>query len=373
MSYASLQSQRSMALDLRRNTAYANALGKVVTHDSVVLDLGAGLGIHGLLAAKLGAKRIYCVEPEEILSIAREIAQRAGWLDRVEFLQGAIEEIGLPEQVDVIVSVFTGNFLFSEDLLPSLFYARDKYLRDGGSLIPSRATLEVAPVSAPEFYAKHIAAWSEPHLGLDFSCGRNYASHTVYYDSDFLSTGKYLARPARLSELDFHTVQEASCRALVDVGIEETGLCHGWAGWFTMKLGDTWLSTAPHEPKLHWTAAFLPLDPPITMRAGETVRFELIRPVYGDWTWRVKTSASEQQHSTFFALPLTGQTLSKASLTYRPHLKQRGEAVLEVLSHADGSLSLGELTKHMEERYSALWTRPGEAARFVRSLIKRYA
>ncbi len=65
------------------NEAYAAALKAVITPESVVLDLGAGLGIHGLLAAQLGAKRVYLVEPEDIIAVTQEIAQADGYGDRV--------------------------------------------------------------------------------------------------------------------------------------------------------------------------------------------------------------------------------------------------------------------------------------------------
>lgn len=140
-----------MLFDQIRNDAYFKALQAVMTPDSVVLDLGAGLGIHGLLAAKLGAKKVYLVEPQDVIGVAKQFAQANGFADRVECIQGRIEEISLPEQVDLIVSVFTGNFLLEEDLLPSLFYARDTYLKPGGFMIPNAAVMEAVPVSLPDF------------------------------------------------------------------------------------------------------------------------------------------------------------------------------------------------------------------------------
>jgi predicted RNA methylase len=169
MSYASVSGQQSMAYDLRRNQAYYQALAKVITPDSVVLDLGAGLGVLGILAAKLGAKRVYLVEPEDVITVTNKIVQANGLSERVHCLQGKIEDIDLPEQVDVIISVFTGNFLLGEDLLPSLFYARDKYLKPDGILIPEAGVMQAAPIFAPDIYRENITCWSEPHLEIDYS------------------------------------------------------------------------------------------------------------------------------------------------------------------------------------------------------------
>jgi len=65
--------------------------------DTVVLDLGAGTGVHGLMAARMGARRVYLVEPEDIISVAEEIAEANGLRDRVRCIQGRIEDVSLPE------------------------------------------------------------------------------------------------------------------------------------------------------------------------------------------------------------------------------------------------------------------------------------
>lgn len=78
--------------------------------------------------------------------------------------------------------MFTGNFLLSEDLLPSLFYAREKFLSPGGKLIPDRAKMIAVPVSAPEYYAKHIECWSNSLQNIDLSLARRFAVNTLYSD-----------------------------------------------------------------------------------------------------------------------------------------------------------------------------------------------
>lgn len=372
-SYNEIHGHGSMVFDIRRNQAYLEALKKVITPESVVLDLGAGLGILGFLAAQLGAKRVYLVEPAEVITIAADISKANKFGDRVKCLQGTIEKIDLPEPVDVIVSVFTGNFLLGEDLLPSLFYARDKYLKPDGVMIPQAAVMEAVPVSAPEIYQENIGRWSEPHLNIDNSAARPYASQSIYFYGEKLSKAKYLAEPAKLMSLDFYNGNNTHCDVKVRHEIKESGLCHGWAGWFAMQLGDRWLSTAPHEPALHWSKAFLPLDPPLELQAGEKVEFKLQRPPFGDWSWKVKTNSVSQQHSTFLAMPMSLKRIKKFSPQYQPSLSEKGKAAQYVLNHTDGSLSVEELSQQVIEKYPQLFAEPEKTLNFVRNLVVSFS
>jgi precorrin-6B methylase 2 len=372
MSYSLVQGQQFMALDKRRNQAYLEVLKQVITSESVVLDLGAGLGTLGLIAAQLGAKKVYLVEPEDIITVAGEIAKANGY-QNVICLQGKIEEVQLPEKVDVIISVFTGNFLLQEDLLPSLFYARDKYLKSGGVMIPEAAVMEAVPVLIPDFYQKNIACWSENHLGIDPSIARSYVSNSIYFYQTELSNARYLAQPSKLLAMDFYSCNNTNCEIEITQKITESGCCHGWVGWFAMQLRDKWLSTAPHEPSLHWSAAFLPLDPPLELQTGEEVTFKLQRPPFGDWSWKVKTNSTSQQHSTFFASPMTLKKIKKFSPQYQPNLNDRGKAALYVLNHSNGFLSVEQLSIQLTKDYPQLFKEPRKALNFVRNLITGFS
>ena len=373
MSYDGIEGQKSMLFDTRRNQAYLEALKKVITPDSVVLDLGAGMGILGFLAAKLGAKRVYLVEPANAIDIAAEIAKTNEFSDRVKCFKGIIEEIQLPEPVDVIISVFTGNFLLEEDLLPSLFYARDKYLKPGGVMIPQAATMEAVPISAPEIYQQEITCWSDPYLEIDHSVVRNYANQTIYYYGKELGKAKYLAEPAKLLAMDFYQCKDTNCNVEVNYKIKESGLCHGWAGWFSMQLGDKWLSTAPGEPALHWSKAFLPLDPPLKLKAGDNITLNLARPFFGDWSWRIKTPDTAQQHSTFFSVPMTLKAIKQFSPQYQPQIDDKGKAALYVLDRCNGSHSIGQLSTELVKEYPQLFTESQKALNFVRNIVSSFS
>ncbi len=373
MTYSCVQGQRRMSLDCRRNAAYFQALAQVITPESVVLDLGAGLGIHGFLAAQLGAKRVYLVEPEDIIAVAQKIAQTNGFDDRVKCLQGKIEEVDLPESVDVIISVFTGNFLLEEDLLPSLFFARDKYLKPGGTLIPEAAMMEAVPVNVPELYQQEIACWSQSHMDIDPSVVRSYASNSISYYHKKLQEALYLAEPKSFMPLDFYQATNTHCDIEVKYKITKSELCHGFAGWFKIKLGKTWLSTAPHEPRLHWSAGFLPLDPPLALEAGEEVSFQLQRPPFTDWTWRVKTSSTQQVHSTFFSVPKTINTIKRSLFDYQPKINDKGQAAMYVLSHSDGTFSVEEIGDRIKKEFPKLFPTSEQAISFVQGLVSQFS
>ena len=373
MSYASVSGHRSMALDATRNQLYREALQQVVRPDSVVLDLGAGTGIHGLIAARLGAKRVYLVEPEDILAVAEEIIAVNGLQDRVRCLRGRLEDIQLPEPVDIIVSTVTGNFLLTEDLLPTLFHARDTALKPGGLLIPGAATMEATPVSAPTIHAREIAGWSASAEGIDLSPARSYAANSVFYRLEELRDVKYLAEPRVLQTFDFSRDNDTNVHIDAAYEITQSGVCHGWVGWFSMKLGDRWVSTSPRDEPLHWSPAFLPLDPPVAFEQGERVSFALDRAPFGDWTWRIRSATTDQRHSTLLSAPMDAATLRKAVVDYAPSLNVDGRALAQVLAQCDGSVSARTIAQSLCARYPERYHSAAEALAFVQRIIKRYA
>lgn len=56
-----------------------------------------------------------------------------------------MEEITLPEQVDIIVSEWMGFYLFHEGMLDSVITARDKFLKPRGLIFPEISTLYSSP------------------------------------------------------------------------------------------------------------------------------------------------------------------------------------------------------------------------------------
>jgi SAM-dependent methyltransferase len=372
MAYSRVASHRSMVFDEYRNGLYAQAIRKLVTPDSVVLDLGAGMGIHGLIAAAAGAKRVYLVEPEPVVQVARDIARMNGLADRVVVLEGTIEEAELPEQVDLIVSVFTGNLLYSEDLLPSLFHARDRYLKPGGHLIPDFAELLLAPASAPDLHAKHVGRWSEPTLGIDYCAARRFAANEILWLNRDEWKAERLAPGSVISAVDLMTANQADCLGESRCRIEKSGLCHGLLGWTRIRLGDEWLSTDPASPEVHWSPVMLPLDPPLPLEAGEEIAISLQRPARGDWTWTVRAASGTRRHSSFLARADGPRRLRKAAVDSSPSLSKYGENTLHVLAMMHAGHSNREIAQSLADSDRQAFPDFESALQHVQALAIRY-
>ena len=370
--YFSVQAHQSLVFDGLRNGFYSAAIKGAVKKDSIVLDLGSGLGIHGFMAALEGARTTYLVDPSPVTQIATMIAKANDLSAKVVCLEKKIQEVDLPEKADIIISVFTGNFLLAEDLLPSLFYARDKYLRPGGRLIPDRAIMEAVPVSASEYYEKNVGAWSRPLHQIDFTAVREFAANDLYFDQPKAMQSVFLAEPATILELDVMTADDAACRSRIEVKISKSGLCHGWLGWFQIRLGDQWLSTSPLKTQTHWSQVFLPLAQPVQVTAGEKISFELNRPEFGGWTWTVETDSTRQRQSSFLSEPLSPEALNRKSDDYTASLSVKGQAVQNILERLNGNETTSNIAEVIADLYPQLFPDQEYAKRFIIRLIESY-
>jgi SAM-dependent methyltransferase len=368
-----------MNFDGVRNPAYKRAIQEAVRSNSVVLDLGAGLGLLGFIAARAGARKVYLVEPEPVIEVARKVAEANG-LGNVVCIQATAETLVLADKVDLIVSVFTGNFLLTEDLLPSLFYARDHFLAPGGQLIPDRGRMMVAPVSAPNYYQDKVGNWSFAQAsthgiescGIDYEVARPYAANSLYYDSVDTFKAQLLADPACLTDMDFMTATRAECDSAVELSVKESGECHGWLGWFDTRLGQEWLSTGPNADSTHWRQVFMPIEKPIAVKAGQILRFGLKRPEFGEWTWTTSFDGQQQRQSTFLSEPLTPEILQKKTEGFQPKLNERGHAAQYALSRFDGSESTGALADVLLTHFGSSFSSREDAVRFVKALANKY-
>ena len=93
----SISDYGAMISDGVRMDAFVRALRGAVKPGAIVIDIGTGTGIFALLACRFGARRVYAIEPEDAIEVAREIAAANGCADRIEFIQAMSTRVTLPE------------------------------------------------------------------------------------------------------------------------------------------------------------------------------------------------------------------------------------------------------------------------------------
>ena len=89
-----------MLADHNRMAAYHAAIAgnPDVFKDKVVMDVGTGSGILAVWAAQAGARRVYAIEYTDMANHARRVVQSNGVDHIVTVIQGAVEEVVLPEE-----------------------------------------------------------------------------------------------------------------------------------------------------------------------------------------------------------------------------------------------------------------------------------
>jgi SAM-dependent methyltransferase len=275
--YAELSLHRWMLRDLERNEAYRRAIAHVVKPGDVVLDVGAGTGILSIFAAAAGARRVYAVERTTIADVARQLIESNGYSACIEVLQSDLEEVTLPEKVDVIISEWMGGFGVDENMLAPVVMARDRWLRPGGKMVPGRVTAMLAPAHLPEF-DEAIAHWlSRPH-GVDLSLIARLTTQETFHTQmhpeslvallqmmwshDPLTCSLEVADQSFTTKLTFEATRPATLSGLL--------------AWFVADMGDgTTLTNAVGDPDTHWGRSLFPLDRPIALAAGMKVDVEL--------------------------------------------------------------------------------------------------
>lgn len=140
--YGYLSQQQNMMQDFVRTSTYQKAIhGNFIDFNGkVVLDVGAGSGILSFFAAQAGAAKVYAVEASNMAQYAQQLVASNNLNDRITVIAGKIEEIDLPEKVDIIISEPMGYMLYNERMLETYLHAK-KWLKPNGKMFPSRGDL----------------------------------------------------------------------------------------------------------------------------------------------------------------------------------------------------------------------------------------
>ena len=350
-----------MIADPVRMDAYAAALRRVVRPGSTVLDVGTGTGIFAMLACQLGAARVYAVDPCGAIAAAREIAEANGFAERIHFLDERIEDVALPERVDVMISDMRGALPFDGVHLRAIAGARERFLASDGVMIPLRDELWGAPVEAPELYAGNLRIFEANAFGLEMAEARRLVVNTPWSASQ--AHANLVAEPAHLATVDYGALDSPDLQTRARFRVASDGTAHGLLLWFDAKLAEgIGFSNAPGGRDTVYGRVCLPFQAPIALAAGDALAIDLDATLIGGdyvWSWNTEVRGSDPDaaprlrftQSSFFGEPLSNGHMKSFDSEHKPGLNPDGRIDRAVLDDMRHGMKLETIARHVARSF----------------------
>jgi protein arginine N-methyltransferase 1 len=373
-----------MIADKVRREAYTRALRQSIEPGSVVVEIGCGAtAFFSIVACQFGARKVYAIEPDNSIGLAKEIVQANGLSDRIEVIQELSTRIDLPEKADVIVSELRGILPLFQRHIPSIADARARLLAPTGKLIAERDTLYVAIVESPKEYKRFCEPWDNAICEVDLRAGKRRVTNS-WIKLKTSSTEQLLTEPQRWTELDYMTIENPDLEGELTLNVVREGTAHGVCVWFDSTLSEgVSFSNAPGSPKLIYGHALFPLSEPVSLNEGDVVKISIHADLVSDdyvWRWHTivleagsETVKADFKQSSFFATPLSSMQLRKRSTAYLPSLNEEGLLDRFVIQQMDGKQSSGDIARQLLDRFPDKFTREVDALTRIAELAEKYS
>ncbi len=371
----------SMLADKIRMNAFISALKESITPESIVLEIGTGLGNFAILACQLGAKKVYAVEPNVLINLAKENAIANSVADKIEFIEKLSTEIDLPEKADILICDLRGGLPIFESGITTIIDARKRLLKENAVMMPRQDKIFLAISEAEEFYTEQITNYDQDFFDVKMPSSRRLLVNKVLTAKGKKET--LLSQENLIAILDYKKLESPEVIAKLDFTINKKGIAHGLRLWFESQIGnDIFTNNSPEKPELVYASTFFPLENPTDVKIGDNVKIEisaLFEKNDYNWVWNTQIlSENGEVKADFKQSTLQGSVISPSSLLKRseyfvPKPTQQAEIDLFILNQINGEELLGDIADNLLVKFPEKFANFEEAMNRAGDLAQRYS
>ncbi len=366
--YRDLLKQRS------RIEAFQRAIANVVRPGDHVLEVGAGLGTFAFFAADAGAAKVWAVEGNPIVHVAKAVALANGYEDRVELVRGWIPSVELPERADLVIFEDFSPRLLEGHTFRLLRWVHERYAATPVRAVPASATFYVAPVSCPKVWQEVSPVDTDDIcFGIDWSASREYIVNLPIATT--IPAEGIAGAPARLGTVRFDRPPSlTNLRGEARVTVERSCEVHGLAYWFELDLGaGVKLSNAPGAQPGSWGHLFLPVEEPLEIERGAGLTVAIGPHALPDgcpgWlSWELSTGEVQRRGYELAGIPASVADFESQASDYVPELNADGAVEAHVLQLTNGKRSIRDIAQEIRRARTDL--AQAEAERLVVAVLR---
>lgn len=240
--------------------------------DKVVLDIGSGPGVFSILAARAGAKKVYAWEPSIQAQYSEENIKANNFSDVIQVLSGPIDSLEI-EPVDVLFTTNIGHGIYLNSLLQEFAYAKEHYLKEGGTILPSELRVSIGTFS-PSVLFSNISYWKDVY-GFDYTPIEEDQKKLPFLGS--MASSRVKTDSYQIYEAPFGSGEHKGIfDREFELHVQSVGQICGFLLWFamgfTLPSRSIVISTAPEDFDTHWSQVCVPFGEWLDMKIGDTIK-----------------------------------------------------------------------------------------------------
>ncbi|MEQ1566819.1 MAG: 50S ribosomal protein L11 methyltransferase [Myxococcota bacterium] len=221
---------------------------------ATVAEVGCGTGLLSLVAAKLGARKVWAIEPTEMAEVAEQVVRDNGLGGVIEVLPSRIEDLE-PRPVDLAFSELLNADPFYEGVVSAMAAAR-RWVGPPGRLAPRRLRVYAAVVAAPDSAREARLAGAEVRgLGERFGLRLDGLLEALAIDESyryFSADDEVVSSSALVWDVALGEDDEPPDEVVVEVTPTRPGPAAGALVWFESELDDGLVLTNAPGRADHW-------------------------------------------------------------------------------------------------------------------------